>query len=103
MTNFLFLFSFSFYFYYFSSFYIINLFKIKVQFYTIESILSFCYDSFMFKKRKKQDNKKKEELIDPVLYTGDLDKEKYPFLSSEEKDKTEKELENPLNKREGKN
>ncbi len=57
----------------------------------------------MFKKGKKQHNKKKEELIDPVLYTGNLDEKKYPFLSTEEKDIEENEVENPLNKRESRN
>ncbi len=57
----------------------------------------------MLKKKKKytfKKVKKKMELVDPVLYMGSLDKEKYPFLSLEDKGKEKKEVENPLNKRE---
>lgn len=45
----------------------------------------------------------KGELIDPILYVGDLDEKKYPRYSSKDidnkNDKPEKEIENPLNKR----
>jgi len=41
----------------------------------------------------------KVELIDPVLYIGELDDKKYPFLPLEKKEKPEEEVENPLNKR----
>ena len=57
----------------------------------------------MFQKKKKypfKKKRKKEELVDPVLYTGSLDKEKYPTLSLNDKGKDKKEVENPLNKRE---
>lgn len=68
----------------------------------------------IFKKNQKQPFKKgpyrqktakpteKVELVDPVLYIGGLDKEKYPTLplDNEKKDKKpEEEIENPLNKR----
>ena len=45
---------------------------------------------------KKQE---KVELIDPVLYIGDLDNKKYPFLPLENEQKPEEDVENPLNKR----
>ena len=54
----------------------------------------------IFKKNPRNRTKKgKEELVDPVLYMGGLDKEKYPFLSLEKEEKQEEEIENPLNKR----
>ena len=40
-----------------------------------------------------------EELIDPVLYTGGLDKERYPFLKPKEIKDERQEVENPLDKR----
>ncbi len=39
-----------------------------------------------------------KDLVDPILYIGDLDKQKYPFLT-QEKEEEELEVENPLNKR----
>lgn len=41
----------------------------------------------------------KVELVDPVLYRGGLEEDKYPFLPLEKKEKPEEEIENPLNKR----
>tara|TARA_B100001964_G_C13981105_1_gene486266 strand:- start:492 stop:665 length:174 start_codon:yes stop_codon:yes gene_type:complete len=55
----------------------------------------------MFKKNKKvynKRNKKKVELVDPVLYIGGLDKEKFPFLVEKDSDSYDKEVTNPLNK-----
>jgi hypothetical protein len=43
--------------------------------------------------------KEKVELVDPVLYRGGLEENKYPFLALEKKEKPEEEIENPLNKR----
>ncbi|MBT6691068.1 hypothetical protein HOB10_01900 [Candidatus Parcubacteria bacterium] len=41
-----------------------------------------------------------KDLVDPVLYIGGLDKETYPTLPIEKKEKKpEEEIENPLNKR----
>ena len=40
-----------------------------------------------------------KDLVDPVLYIGGLDKEKYPTLPIENEKKPEEEIENPLNKR----
>ncbi|MCD4760301.1 hypothetical protein K8R42_00190 [bacterium] len=44
-----------------------------------------------------------KDLVDPVLYLGGLDTEKYPFLPLENEEKQnqkpEEEVENPLNKR----
>lgn len=37
--------------------------------------------------------------MDPVLYIGDLDTEKFPYLSQEKKEDESTEVENPLNKR----
>ena len=51
------------------------------------------------KKPKVSKQTQKEELIDPVLYTGDLDQEKYPFLKPKEIKDDQQEVENPLNKR----
>lgn len=44
-------------------------------------------------------NNEKVELIDPILYIGGLDKDKYPQLPLENEKKIEEEIENPLNKR----
>ena len=52
----------------------------------------------MFKKNKKVYNKEKLELVDPILYIGGLDKEKFPFLSQKDSDSYDKEVTNPLNK-----
>jgi hypothetical protein len=40
-----------------------------------------------------------KDLVDPVLYIGGLDKDKFPTLPIEKKEKPEEEVENPLNKR----
>ena len=40
-----------------------------------------------------------KDLVDPVLYTGGLDSEKYPILSQDKEEKVEEEIENPLNQR----
>ena len=44
-------------------------------------------------------NGEKVELVDPVLYIGGLEVEKYPFLPNSSETKEEEEVENPLNKR----
>jgi hypothetical protein len=41
----------------------------------------------------------KEDIMDPILYSGGLDKEKYPHLPLENEDKPEEDVENPLNQR----
>ena len=38
-------------------------------------------------------------LMDPVLYVGDLDLEKYPRLEQKQDDRNTQEVENPLNQR----
>jgi hypothetical protein len=69
-----------------------------------------CYYVLMvqlFKKNKKKKkgpyrgpkSKVKEDIMDPVLYIGGLDKETYPQLPLEKREKPEEEVENPLNKR----
>jgi len=40
-----------------------------------------------------------KDLVDPVLYIGGLEKDKYPTLPLENDKKPEEEIENPLNKR----
>ncbi|MFA6307349.1 MAG: hypothetical protein WCS88_03495 [Patescibacteria group bacterium] len=56
--------------------------------------------SQLFKKAKKKTKTKvKEDIMDPILYNGGLDKEKYPQLPLEARDKPEEEIENPLNQR----
>lgn len=62
------------------------------------------YMTSFFKKNKKGTKKKplkkkKEDLMDPVLYIGGLDTEKFPYLSQEKKEDDSTEIENPLNKR----
>jgi hypothetical protein len=37
--------------------------------------------------------------MDPILYSGGLDKKKYPQLPLENNEKPEEEVENPLNQR----
>ncbi len=41
----------------------------------------------------------KVDLMDPVLYLGGLDLEKYPVLPTQNEENEEEEIENPLNKR----
>lgn len=51
---------------------------------------------------KKPHGPKKEEkldLMDPILYQGGLDQEKYPVLATQKEDTGEEEVENPLNQR----
>ncbi|MFA6466962.1 MAG: hypothetical protein WCV71_03815 [Patescibacteria group bacterium] len=48
---------------------------------------------------KAQAPKVKEDIMDPILYSGGLDKEKYPQLPLENNEKPEEEVENPLNQR----
>jgi hypothetical protein len=43
--------------------------------------------------------KVKEDIMDPILYNGGLDKEKFPQLPLEKREKPEEEIENPLNQR----
>ena len=43
--------------------------------------------------------KVKEDIMDPVLYVGGLDKEKYPQLPLETENNPEEDIENPLNQR----
>lgn len=43
--------------------------------------------------------KEPEDIMDPILYIGGLDKEKYPQLPLENENKLEEEIENPLNQR----
>ena len=61
-----------------------------------------------FKKQPKHNFKPKTEtkapvvqgpLMDPVLYVGDLDLEKYPRLEQKQDDRNTQEVENPLNQR----
>lgn len=61
-----------------------------------------------FKKNPKHSFKPKTEakapvapgpLMDPVLYVGDLDLEKYPRLEQKQDDRNTQEVENPLNQR----
>lgn len=40
-----------------------------------------------------------KDLVDPVLYVGDLDQERYPRLEQKQDDKNTQEVENPLNQR----
>lgn len=79
--------------------------------------ISICYDSFMakifnlpkrqagkFNKKEKgfrrnAKPKVKEDIMDPILYIGGLDKEKYPQLPLETEKNQEEEIENPLNQR----
>jgi len=49
--------------------------------------------------RRRPVSGKSEDLMDPVLYQGGLDKEKYPVLPQEKDRKPKEEPENPLNKR----
>lgn len=42
---------------------------------------------------------KKEDLMDPILFQGGLDAEKYPALTLEKTKKPKEEVENPLNRR----
>jgi|GEM_PF-2675133 len=46
--------------------------------------------------RKTEEN---VELMDPVLYVGDLDEKKYPILPNQKEVKEEEDVENPLNRR----
>jgi len=63
--------------------------------------------AFNFKKsklsKKRSDKSRKKvsdkDLVDPVLYVGGLDPEKYPNLSQDKEEKIEEEIENPLNQR----
>ncbi len=61
-----------------------------------------------FKKNFKASPKAKTEskapvsagpLMDPVLYVGDLDLEKYPRLEQKQDERNTQEVENPLNQR----
>lgn len=55
-----------------------------------------------FRRRNQRPTGKKrdtEDLMDPILYNGGLDKEKYPQLPLENDSKIEEEIENPLNQR----
>ena len=69
-----------------------------------------CYDVGMaqffkkFNKKKKgprrgPKSKVKEDIMDPILYNGGLDKEKFPQLPLEKRDKPVEDIENPLNQR----
>lgn len=69
-----------------------------------------CYDAFMSRmfRKKPAKNKnlvdrrpttEKEDIMDPILYNGGLDKEKYPQLPLEKESKVEEDVENPLNQR----
>lgn len=71
---------------------------------------SICYDVFMsalFQKLKKKKSGSRhpvkqqapEDIMDPILYSGGLDKEKYPQLALEIEHSPEEEIENPLNQR----
>ncbi len=40
-----------------------------------------------------------KDLVDPILYLGDLDLTKYPILPPSKKEEQEFDVENPLNKR----
>jgi len=57
-----------------------------------------------FKKNKKDFKARpksnvKEDIMDTILYSGGLDKEKYPQLPLENEEKPEEDVENPLNQR----
>jgi len=78
----------------------------------IVSKKAICYDTSMakiFKKHSPKDNnfhrnsqkKEPEDIMDPILYVGGLDKEKYPQLPLENENKPEEDVENPLNQRRG--
>lgn len=41
----------------------------------------------------------KVDIMDPILYVGGLDPEKYPVLPTQNEENQEEEVENPLNKR----
>jgi len=49
--------------------------------------------------RRRPKSKVKEDIMDPILYNGGLDKEKYPQLPLENEEKPEEDVENPLNQR----
>lgn len=51
--------------------------------------------------KKKPQKKEPEDIMDPILYNGGLDKEKYPQLPLENENKPEEDVENPLNQRRG--
>ncbi|OGY93849.1 MAG: hypothetical protein A2406_00660 [Candidatus Komeilibacteria bacterium RIFOXYC1_FULL_37_11] len=79
-------------------------------FWAIVSPIAICYDTFMSKIFKKSFVKNsnlsqrpvpsvKEDIMDPILYSGGLDKEKYPQLPLENETKVEEDVENPLNQR----
>lgn len=63
--------------------------------------------AFAFKKSKLAAKKRRpiqkrtdaKDLVDPILYIGDLDSAKYPSLSQDKEEKLEEEIENPLNQR----
>jgi len=63
--------------------------------------------SSLFRKSAKKVNnsrrvakkKIKEDIMDPILYSGGLDKEKYPQLPLEIEHSGEEDIENPLNQR----
>lgn len=40
-----------------------------------------------------------KDLVDPVLYVGDLEQEKYPRLEQKQDEQNTQEVENPLNQR----
>ncbi len=65
---------------------------------------------FFNKKKKKGPISRKKEvvpaayrskgpLVDPIIYSGDLDEKEYPILEREVERKPQEEAENPLNKR----
>jgi len=49
--------------------------------------------------RQPAQSKVKEDIMDPILYSGGLDTEKYPQLPLETENNSEEDIENPLNKR----
>ena len=49
--------------------------------------------------RSRPKTKVKEDIMDPILYSGGLDKEKFPTLPLEIEHNAEEEVENPLNQR----
>lgn len=51
--------------------------------------------------RRNSKKKEPEDIMDPILYIGGLDKEKYPQLPLENENKPEEDVENPLNQRRG--
>jgi hypothetical protein len=51
------------------------------------------------KRRPAQKRTNTKDLVDPLLYIGDLDSKKYPSLSQDKEEKVEEEIENPLNQR----